>query len=117
MNTIDWGPNDLVASSISNEVLVGGGFFSKQRTTEKVAEYEGDRCTALQWDLRGVLLALGSEEGVVQVLDMTRNKCLSEEMCCHGQMCTISSMEWHPFSNALVWSVLIFNNLINIMQH
>lgn len=102
--TIEWGKNDIIATSVKNKIITGSGFTEKYTSTETVTEYEGDFGTAVAWSGNGVNLAVGTDAGLVQIWNLTKKKVIVEEKCCE-EKCTVTSLQWHPMHHSLVWSV------------
>ncbi|KAK6619975.1 hypothetical protein RUM44_006375 [Polyplax serrata] len=101
--TIEWGKNDIIATSVKNKIITGSGFTEKYTSTETVTEYEGDFGTAVAWSGNGVNLAVGTDAGLVQIWNLTKKKVIVEEKCCE-EKCTVTSLQWHPMHHSLVWA-------------
>lgn len=105
--TIDWGKNDIIVTSVKNKIITGTGFAEKHPLTETITEYEGDIGTSVAWCGNGLNLGVGTENGMVQVWDMTKKKLVLEEKCC-TEKCTVTSLQWHPFYHSLAWFAIFF---------
>jgi cell division cycle 20-like protein 1 (cofactor of APC complex) len=66
LNLLDWGPQNLLAVGLSSSVYLWNASNSK---VNRICDLGNPNVSSVGWAQRGSLLAVGSENGEVQVWD------------------------------------------------
>lgn len=89
LNLLEWGPQNLLAVGLASSVYVWN------RETEEVHELcnlDDDKVCSVSWINTGSHLAVGTDDGLVQIWDVAESKCIRRM---RGHTARVTSLSWN----------------------
>ncbi|RLV93672.1 APC/C activator protein CDH1 [Spathaspora sp. JA1] len=90
LNLVDWGSQDILAVGLGDSVYLWDG---STQSVDRLCNLTGkDKITSLNWIGAGSHLAIGTLNGVVEIWDVTKMKCIRTML---GHSLRVSSLSWN----------------------
>eukprot|EP01133_Synstelium_polycarpum_P013909 gene13909-16409_t len=89
LNLIDWSSQNVLAVGLERSVYLWNAATSQ---VSKLCDYGEDNVTSVSWLQRGTHLAVGGNDGIVQIWDVTKRKKIR---ALQGHTSRVNAMDWN----------------------
>lgn len=113
LNLVDWGLQDILAVGLGDSVYLWDGL---TQSVERLCVLENkDKVTSISWIGSGTHLAVGTSQGLVEIWDATKMKCVRTMT---GHKLRVSALAWneHILLSGLR-DRLIYNRDVRVQNH